>query len=225
MVSYTSASNRADRKDRTMQIRILSKFLLLALAVSVFPACSSKDQHSFRSTIDVPKTVTVYDTFRKTELWSRAIPVNHTLKLDFDREGDMPPFKVSLEPASTMKWELYANGVDKPVEEGVETMPGVPIIMKVQVRPAPEFPPLPTATSSPAPATPAPAPASDAPAPEPAATPEPAPAPAVEPETPAADAPEVMEETTPPPAEEAAPQVELEATESTEIPEPVIESK
>lgn len=196
-----------------MQIRILSKFLFLALAVSLFAACSSKDQHTFRSTIDVPKTVTVYDTFRKTELWSRAIPVNHRLMLDFDRKGDMPPFKASLEPAQTMKWKLYADGVDKPIEEGVETMPGVPIIMKVKVRPAPEFPPLPTATSSPAPATPTPAPA---------AAPETAPAAA--PEAPAADAP-IMEEETPPAAEEPAPQDELEAPASTPIPEPVIEGK
>lgn len=179
------------------------RLMLLAAVLFILPACSSADEHVFRSTIDVPKTITIYDSMRKTELWSKAIPVEHRLVLDFEREGDVPLMKSSLKPAETMKWSLYATNQDDPVEEGVETMPGTPIIMKMTIRPAPEFPAPPAPVIPAEPATkPAPAPTTKAEAKaEPAVAETPA---AVEP---AATPEAVSEPVTETPAEIAAPEM------------------
>ncbi|MCE9591614.1 MAG: hypothetical protein K8S99_13945 [Planctomycetes bacterium] len=138
-----------------MQVPRPVRWMLLLALLLALPACSySEDKHTFKSTIDIPKTVSVYDSMRNTELWSKAIPVQHKLILHFKREGDISAMKVQLKPAETMSWELYADGVDDPIEKGLEEMPRTPIMIKMVVRPAPEFPPAKALTAKPATAPP-----------------------------------------------------------------------
>ena len=143
---------------------------LLSLA-SVLVGCSM-DKYEFISSIDKPMSIALVDHHRDKTLWEIDIPVDHKLVLDFDRPFEFEPIRANMEAATKMSWRLYnlrpALGRNLPIKWQTKDLPGTPFMIKMSLRPAPEFPPddRPIATSQP-PATmqtlPADAPPDDVP--------------------------------------------------------------
>ncbi len=117
--------------------------LLLGLA-SVLIGCSM-DKYAFVSTVDKPMSVALVDHHRDKTLWEMDIPVQHKLVLDFDRPLEFEPLRANMEPATKMSWRLYnlrpKLGRHLPIEWHRRDLPGMPFMIKVTLRPAPEFPP------------------------------------------------------------------------------------
>ncbi len=118
--------------DRTARVLAL---LTLCLAIT---ACASFDRHKYYSSVDLPLTVAVRDSFTKEALWQMDVPVHHTLKLDFDRAGEIEAMKVSGKPATSLRWEVSGPTYNK---NGSAPLPGTPIYIDQKHRPAPEYPP------------------------------------------------------------------------------------
>ncbi|MCC7145220.1 MAG: hypothetical protein IT443_02105 [Phycisphaeraceae bacterium] len=110
----------------------------LLLAALFLPACASLDRHAYYSSVDQPKTIAVRDPYTNHVFWTMDVPVNHKLKLNFDRKGEIELAKVSGKPATSMTWSL--SGPTKHGSGSVKLY-GTPVIIDVSLRPAPEYPP------------------------------------------------------------------------------------
>ena len=129
--------------------------LLVGLGL-VLVGCSM-DKHVFVSSVDKPMSVALVDHHRDRTLWEMDIPVQHKLVLDFDRPYEFEPLRANMEPATKMSWRLYnlspKLGRHIPTEWHRRDLPGTPFMIKVSLRPAPEFPPELQPTEPPPPAT------------------------------------------------------------------------
>jgi len=114
------------------------KAVLLALALMLTACAASYDKQVFRSTEDLPTTVEVYEPLTGNSLWTKDIPVGHTLSVDFNGWGDIGPFAVRKNPATSMKWKLSKTGSFWPVESDKIDLPGRPVSTKVTYRPRSE---------------------------------------------------------------------------------------
>ena len=113
--------------------------LMLGLGLLV-PACASLDRHTFHSTALLPTTLSLVDTTNDTVFWKMDIPTDHKLTVNFDRNGTAGVFKTSMEPATTMRWQLRpVNGKAEP-RQGTLELSASPLIMKVAYRRSPELP-------------------------------------------------------------------------------------
>ena len=122
---------------------IRNQMILLGL-ITVLGGCSM-DKHVFVSSVDKPMSVALVDTHRDRTLWEMDIPVYHKLVLDFDRPLEFEPIRANMEPATKLSWRLYnlnpKAGRYIPVEWNSRDLPGTPFVIRVSLRPAPEFPP------------------------------------------------------------------------------------
>lgn len=166
-----------------------TKSVLLTLICAPLLTGCSQDKIVIDSTVFYPASVAIVDPGRKLTIWQMDVPVDHKLVLDFDRPLELEFLNANMKPATKMSWRLYLSGRGAPVEKDRIDLPGTPIIVRETYRPAPEYPPHPTAVptvdaapaapetgptpgSQTTPTTDATSPATDAvsPAPEPTAT-------------------------------------------------------
>jgi biopolymer transport protein ExbD len=150
-------------------------WVLLGLMTCLLPACSARDSHHFRSTVDRPMTVNLRDPFTKQLLWTKPIPVNHVLVLDLQHPNDVPFMHADELPATHFTWAIYPGtkfygafplefGVSA-VDEGESDLPGSPVQIFAELRPGPEYPadyipPMPAGVKTPMVPTTAPTPGS-----------------------------------------------------------------
>lgn len=115
----------------------VSAISALALAATLM-GCSM-DRHVYRSTVDLPTTISIEDPYNNQSLWQMDIPVGLDLTIDFDREGELEVASVSGLPATSMQWKLIDQR-NKGIDHGAIALPGTPVVIRVTYRPAPEYP-------------------------------------------------------------------------------------
>ncbi len=109
--------------------------------VSLLGACASEDKHTFDSTPHLPTTIALMDTTNDTVFWKMDIPVWCRLKLDFDRKPEHEVFSTNPTfPATRLKWSIHYKDNNKVVKKGYEQLCGLPFVIKVIYREAPEYP-------------------------------------------------------------------------------------
>lgn len=118
--------------------RVIGRVLGLVALCLGLTACASFDRHKYYSSVDLPRTVRVVDSFTGEPFWEMDIPVHHTLVLDLDRAGEIESLSVSGKPATRLKWSVKGPRVNK---SGSGPLPGTPVYIEQTFRPAPEFPP------------------------------------------------------------------------------------
>lgn len=120
----------------------LSKNGIVGLIACVFAGAvgCSQDKHVFHSTVDLPTTVTLYDHLNNRAIWTKDVPVQHTLRLDLDRAGENELMSVSGRPATSFRWSIYGSDSLEAIEQERIELPGTPVVLKVSYRPSPEFP-------------------------------------------------------------------------------------
>lgn len=101
---------------------------------------ASQDRYEFESTVSRPLTVVLAEIHGDRPIWSMDIPVDHVLVVDLDRYDEIELVSVSGRPAQRMSWYLYGPDRGLPVDQGTLELPGVPVILKVEPRVAPEYP-------------------------------------------------------------------------------------
>lgn len=124
--------------------KTISRLTALTCTAILMTACGqSLDQHIYTSTAHRPTTIMVYDELSQQPLWTKEIPVGQTLMLDFDRAGEKEEESISLRPATSLKWTLYVDDPDEPIDEDEMNLPGTPVSMKVTYRTDPSSTPPP----------------------------------------------------------------------------------
>lgn len=127
-------------------LSVLVALPLIALALG----CQAQDRHVFHSTVFLPITIELIDTYRSESAWSMDIPVNHKLVMQFDGN---PNGATGADGSSArwVKWELYRAG-DLPTKAGKKQrlgtlisndkvdLTGKRVRMVVSYRQAPELP-------------------------------------------------------------------------------------
>ena len=93
-------------------------FACLLAAVACFAGACSDDRHVFYSDPYSPKTVMLRDTLAHHVIWSKDVPVYHTLTIDLDHPGEDMPWKVGKTPATKMSWWLHDEVTKKRVGAG-----------------------------------------------------------------------------------------------------------
>ncbi len=127
--------------------RALTLVLALTLTLSTL-GCAAKDKHVFVSTVSLPTTLTLLDTYQSEAIWEMDIPVNHKLILDF--EGTATGQSSDGVSPSWVNWKLY-RADDLPTDTGRARkgtlissdrvdLTGKRIMMQTRFRPAPEIP-------------------------------------------------------------------------------------
>lgn len=116
---------------------------LIATVLAGMTGCkTSKDKHTYVSTIYRPTTVTIKDTVTEEFIWKMDIPVEHELTMDFDSKGETEWASVNADlPATSMTWTLKERRHQKEVDSGEFDLPAPHgTIIIVSLRPAPEEP-------------------------------------------------------------------------------------
>ncbi len=115
--------------------------LLLGLVATALPACVSNDMRKFESTVSRPTTVRIVQAMTDGHvLWEKEIPVQHSLTVNLDREGEFEWFSVNPEkPATSFHWALFDDR-GRRLEFGRESLPNLPVRIELAVRDAPEWP-------------------------------------------------------------------------------------
>jgi len=115
--------------------------LMVAVTAMALPACMSNDMRRFESTIDRPTTVRVVQSMTDgAVVWEMDIPVQHSLTLNLDRVGEFEAFSVNPnKPATSFHWALFDER-GRRLDYGLEDLPGMPVRLEVELRPAPEWP-------------------------------------------------------------------------------------
>lgn len=125
-LSQTPAAASHDRSSKRRQILPAT---VLGLAALLLTACASQDKHVFESTDHLPATVTVVDTTTDQTLWSRDVPPQHKLVMDFDRDGEVEFFKVTGKPATSLRYTLK-DAKGKTIESETVQLPGTSLLIK-----------------------------------------------------------------------------------------------
>ncbi len=131
----------------TSSPRSLTYVLALILTLSSL-GCAAKDKHVFVSTVNLPTTIVLLDTYTSEAAWEMDIPVNHKLVLDF--EGTASGQSADGVSPSWVNWKLY-RADDLPTDTGrarkgklIDSdrvdLTGMKILMKTSFRPSPEIP-------------------------------------------------------------------------------------
>ncbi len=110
-------------------------------ALAGLSGCASQDIHIYESTVDKPITVAVVDPIRDVTLWEMDVPVAHKLKLDLDRQPEFEPVYADMRPARSLSWRVYHENGGNPIESDRMDLPGIPVLLRISYRPAPEMPP------------------------------------------------------------------------------------
>lgn len=121
-----------------MRERVFS-LCLLALMMMLVTGCSD-DRSVYYSTVARPTTINLYDSNSGNILWTKAIPVQHRLEMDFDRKDEDEGVSISGKPATTLTWKLCRDGQDEAVEREELALPGTDLYVGVIYRPGPEYP-------------------------------------------------------------------------------------
>jgi hypothetical protein len=112
----------------TMKIHTLALWIGLALSIA---ACS-EDKHLFYSSIGRPTHIELYDTVADRVIWEKHIPIEHTLELDLDREGEPEEWKkVEDKPATNMTWKLYKDLDEDPIASEEVDLSGSRVMIRV----------------------------------------------------------------------------------------------
>jgi len=111
------------------------KVVLFILVLTLTACAASYDKQVIRSTEDLPTTIEVYEPLSGNSLWTKDIPVGYTLSVNFNGWGDIGPFAVRKNPATSMKWKLTKTGSFWPVESDKLDLAGRPVNTKVTYRP------------------------------------------------------------------------------------------
>ncbi len=101
---------------------------------------ASTDRYEYASTPNLPTNIKLVDAYSGDVFWEREIPVGQTLIINLDRKGEMELLSVSGRPATKVTWKIYGPDLNKPLEKGQKELPGIPVMLKVGYRPAPEYP-------------------------------------------------------------------------------------
>ena len=115
-------------------------FACLLVAVGCFAGACSDDRHVFYSNPYSPKTVMLRDTMARQVIWSKIVPVYHTLTIDLDHPGESMPWKVGKIPATKMSWWLHDEVTKKRISAGKVALGGTPVMLDVDIRDVPEYP-------------------------------------------------------------------------------------
>ncbi len=92
-------------------------FFVTALPlIALVTGCSAKDQHVFHSSVNLPTTIALIDTYKNESVWSMDIPVNHDLKLDFEGSASGQTGADGGSP-SWVNWKLTSTD-DLPTNTG-----------------------------------------------------------------------------------------------------------
>jgi biopolymer transport protein ExbD len=136
----------------------------LALAALLAGCHASNDEEVYQSTVGRPTTVQVQDAFTHAVLWSKDVPPECSLEVDFLHENGTRYLKTDPHPPIGFNWALNSPGGED-LETGDMDLPGTPVIVAQVIRPRPEYPALPAAPAMTVmPSAPAAPPASPAPA-------------------------------------------------------------
>ena len=128
-------------REECTPMRHCPQLLLLMILAVYFPLSGcSEDKQVFHSTIFLPTSVSVKDLVSKEIIWNKAIPVEHTLTMDFDQSGDFPPLSQKKGPATTMRWWIKNTNTGRKVEGDLLKLPGVPVMIERTHRTIPELP-------------------------------------------------------------------------------------
>jgi biopolymer transport protein ExbD len=116
--------------------------LLLALGFAL-PAChSSNDEEVYQSTVGRPTTVQIQDAFTHQVLWTKDIPPEFSLEVDFEHEGGVRYMSIDPHPPTSFHWEMD-NSDEEMIDEGDMPLPNTPVVVAQVIRPRPEYAPLP----------------------------------------------------------------------------------
>jgi len=122
-------------------MRHCPQLLILMILAVYFPLSGcSEDKQVFHSTIFLPTSVSVKDLVSKEIIWNKAIPVEHTLTMDFDQSGDFPPLSQKKGSATTMRWWIKNTNTGRKVEGDLLKLPGIPVMIERTHRTIPELP-------------------------------------------------------------------------------------
>jgi hypothetical protein len=144
-----------------MLCRLAHACVLLGLGLALTGCAASRDQTTFRSTHDQPKSVSVIDTTTGETLWAMDVPVGQELELEVIREEGARGknlLQASNQPPTSMSWTLYAvKDDDEALRSNTIDLPGRPVRLSYSLREAGARPRAmlrePQATDSPPPGT------------------------------------------------------------------------
>lgn len=102
----------------------------------------STDRHEFKSTVQLPLTIKLVEANSGTLRWQKDVPVNHFLVVDLDRNSDLEVarFAQTQAPATKLTYWLFGPDSGTPIEKEEIELPGTVVILKIEYRPAPEYP-------------------------------------------------------------------------------------
>ncbi len=107
---------------------------------SVRHSLASTNRYEYASTPNLPTNIKLVDTYSGDVFWQRELPVGQTVIIDLDRKGEIELMKVSGRPATKVSWKIYGPDLDQPIEKGTKELPGIPVMLKISYRAAPEYP-------------------------------------------------------------------------------------
>jgi hypothetical protein len=114
----------------------------LALAALALGGCAIKEKHVYKSTPDMPMSVSIVNWTTGEQVWSRDIPVGEQLVLRF-LDSDPIAHERGYEE---MSWVMHPIGSEDPkVKNRMRVPPSQSRRIETTLRPAPE---LPTTASS-----------------------------------------------------------------------------
>lgn len=121
---------------RSFAPAVLSLILLLSVG------CMSTDTQLISSTVFEPKTASVQNTVNGETIWTRDVPVETMLSVQFESPGgglgnaEGYPTSMEVKLFERKGTSQYAGGKKgEMLEEEVVELPGVPVILNVELRP------------------------------------------------------------------------------------------
>lgn len=125
-------------------MRVIGTTVGIAGLCLLVSACSSVDRHTFVSTPLLPATLTVIGTADEQVHWQMDIPAGYQLTVDFDEPHQSEILRARTASSTRMRWWLRRSDRTGTAEHGIAPMPlGLPLLMKVTYRAAPEMPAAP----------------------------------------------------------------------------------
>lgn len=159
-------------------ILVLSSVAVAATLVAGLSGCRGREKYVYRSTPDMPQTVSLIDTTKHETVWTYEIPVGQSLKIEFVERAS----NADGAGYDTMEWTVAATGRESSgIKNNMRVPPPSGRKLRLDLRdsgeswkstapvattaPVPAAAPVAASPAASTPAKPAPAPATPAPTP------------------------------------------------------------
>ncbi len=124
------------------RFRTPAALILIVGGLVLAAGCRSNDEHTYKSHVYRPTTVTVVKTPSQEPIWSYDVPGGYVMALDFDSDTRPQRNYVGGPNPTQMNWALYGPetgdvwGVrtESPVATDVVAMPGTTVAILVTYR-------------------------------------------------------------------------------------------